>query len=76
MVLEVISNGGVGDLALYACGFEDGWIADSRELEDLRRFESATGDDDLAGRFDGVFLVIVGEVDSDCFVAFEDDLVD
>lgn len=76
MVLHVGADGRIGDFAFYTCGGEDGWVADSRELEDLGGLDGAPADDDLAGCRDGVFLPVCCDAYTGGSGAVEEDAVD
>jgi len=81
VVLEVETDAGEIDEGLDACAAELLWVADAGALEDEWGAEGAARDDDLFAGADGSVLDsawgegLAGDgADSDCAVAFEDDL--
>lgn len=61
MVLQILSNIGVGDLAVDSRSFENARVANSRELKNLRRRDATTTKYDLSGDVDSMLFLCVQE---------------
>ena len=64
MVLVICADCGKVDFNFDSSRFEDLWVANARELEDLWRVDCTTADYDLAVGFDDMLLAIVDEFDT------------
>ena len=71
MILEVIANSSIFNLALDAGSFEHLRVADTGKLEDLWRLDGTAGNHDFALHTDSVGFGLVCEVDADSLVAFQ-----
>lgn len=71
VILEVVANSFVLDLALDTGGFEDIRVTNARKLKNLGSLEGAARHHDLTLHIDAVGLRVVREVDADCSVSFK-----
>ena len=71
MVLKIVANGFVLNLALDSGSFEHLRVANTGQLEDLWRLDGTARYHDFALHIDSVDFGLVCEVDTDSLVTFQ-----
>lgn len=64
--LKVLADVGVGHFGLYACGFEDFRVPDTRKLEELGRLDTPCAEDDFAVDIDCMLLAFMFKSYASC----------